>query len=234
MVGLTDTGCCLGYQHPRLSASRGSRPLRFGDHTGGDAGGALGRRIPVTSSGHRRRHYRPSRLLPDPDPATGEPVNFATVTRDLREAKRVEEQLRQSQKMEAIGQLTGGVAHDFNNLLMAVVGNLDLLRRHVPENPKLQRFIDGAMQGAQRGAALTQRLLAFARRQDLQPQSVDVVELVQGMTELLTRSIGPMIELRLEACRRRCRRPRSIRTSWNLPCSTSPSMDGMPCPTAAH
>jgi len=115
------------------------------------------------------------------DPATGEPVNFATVTRDLREAKRVENQLRQSQKMEAIGQLTGGVAHDFNNLLMAVVGNLDLLRRHMPENPKLLRFIDGAMQGAQRGAALTQRLLAFARRQDLQPQSVNVVELVQGM-----------------------------------------------------
>ena len=133
------------------------------------------------------------------DPATGEPVNFATVTRDLREAKRVEEQLRQSQKMEAIGQLTGGVAHDFNNLLMAVVGNLDLLRRHVPENPKLLRFIDGAMQGAQRGAALTQRLLAFARRQDLQPQSVDVVELVQGMRNLLTRSIGPMVELRLKA-----------------------------------
>lgn len=133
------------------------------------------------------------------DPVTGEPVNFATVTRDLREAKRVEEQLRQSQKMEAIGQLTGGVAHDFNNLLMAVVGNLDLLRRHMPETPKLLRFIDGAMQGAQRGAALTQRLLAFARRQDLQPQSVDVVELVQGMKELLTRSIGPMIELRIEA-----------------------------------
>lgn len=133
------------------------------------------------------------------DPVSGEPVNFATVTRDLREAKRVEEQLRQSQKMEAIGQLTGGVAHDFNNLLMAVVGNLDLLRRHMPESPKLLRFIDGAMQGAQRGAALTQRLLAFARRQDLQPQSVDVVELVQGMKDLLTRSIGPMIELRLEA-----------------------------------
>jgi PAS domain S-box-containing protein len=136
------------------------------------------------------------------DPATGQPVNFATVTRDLREPKRVEEQLRQSQKMEAIGQLTGGVAHDFNNLLMAVVGNLDLLRRHMPQNPKLLRFIDGAMQGAQRGAALTQRLLAFARRQDLQPQPVDVVQLVQGMTNLLTRSIGPMIELRLEAAPR--------------------------------
>jgi PAS domain S-box-containing protein len=136
------------------------------------------------------------------DPVTGQPVNFATVTRDLREARRVEEQLRQSQKMEAIGQLTGGVAHDFNNLLMAVVGNLDLLRRHMPPTPKLLRFIDGAMQGAQRGAALTQRLLAFARRQDLQPQPVDVVELVHGMTDLLTRSIGPMIELHLEAAPR--------------------------------
>ena len=81
--------------------------------------------------------------------------------------EKAQEQLLQSQKMEAIGQLTGGVAHDFNNLLMAVTGNLELLRKRLPDDPRTKRLIDGAMQGAERGAALTQRMLAFARKQDL-------------------------------------------------------------------
>ena len=81
--------------------------------------------------------------------------------------EKAQEQLRQAQKMETIGQLTGGVAHDFNNLLMAVMGNLDLLRKRLPDDPRLQRLVDGAIQGAERGASLTQRLLAFARQQDL-------------------------------------------------------------------
>ena len=76
----------------------------------------------------------------------------------------------QSQKMEAIGRLTGGVAHDFNNLLMAITGSLELLRKRLPDDPKLLRLIDNAMQGAQRGASLTQRMLAFARRQELKPE----------------------------------------------------------------
>src|SRR5207244_2297257 len=74
--------------------------------------------------------------------------------------ERAQEQLRQAQKMESIGQLTGGVAHDFNNLLMVVMGNLDLLRKRIPDDPRLHRLIDGALQGAERGASLTQRLLA--------------------------------------------------------------------------
>src|SRR6185312_11483740 len=95
----------------------------------------------------------------------------ASVLIEIEQRERAEEQLRQAQKMEMIGQLTGGVAHDFNNLLMAVLGNLGLLRKQVPDDPKTRRLIDGALQGAQRGAALTQRLLAFARRQDLTVQS---------------------------------------------------------------
>ncbi len=114
---------------------------------------------------------------------------------DISELRRIEASLRQSQKLETIGQLTGGVAHDFNNLLMAVIGNLELLKRRLPNEPRIHRLLDGAMQGAQRGAALTQRLLAFARRQDLQPQSVDVTTLLNGMEELLHRSLGPQIEL---------------------------------------
>ncbi len=112
--------------------------------------------------------------------------------------EKAQEQLRQAQKMETIGQLTGGVAHDFNNLLMAVMGNLDLLRKRLPDDPRLQRLVEGAMQGAERGASLTQRLLAFARQQDLRAVSVDLRALMEGMVDLLARSLGPRVELRLD------------------------------------
>ncbi len=113
----------------------------------------------------------------------------------VAERGRTEEQLRHMQKLESIGQLTGGVAHDFNNLLTAVLGNLELLRKRLPPNPATDRLIDGAVQGAQRGAALTQRLLAFARRQALEPHPTDLAELVRGMGDLLRRSIGPSIAI---------------------------------------
>ncbi|MFB2608201.1 ATP-binding protein, partial [Rhizobium phaseoli] len=97
--------------------------------------------------------------------------------------------------MEAIGQLTGGVAHYFNTLLMVVLGNLELLGKHVTGDPKATRLVDGALQGARRGAALTQRLLAFARRQDLQVKPVDLAELVSGMNDLLRRSVGSSVSI---------------------------------------
>ena len=117
---------------------------------------------------------------------------------DVTERKRAEEALRQAQKVEAIGHLTGGIAHDFNNLLAVVMGNLDLLRRRLPDDPKLTRLVDNALEGAQRGAALTQRLLAFARRQELRPEAVDVAALIGGMTDLLQRSIGPMVRVQTQ------------------------------------
>ncbi len=116
----------------------------------------------------------------------------------IAERERSEEQLRHMQKLESIGELTGGVAHDFNNLLTAVIGNLELLKKRLPQNPSVDRLLDGALQGAQRGAALTQRLLAFARRQSLEPRPVDLAALVRGMTDLLKRSIGPTVEMELE------------------------------------
>ena len=119
----------------------------------------------------------------------------ADLTKESAARERAQEQLRQAQKMETIGQLTGGVAHDFNNLLMAVMGNLELLRKRMPDDPKLKRLIDGAMQGAERGASLTQRLLAFARQQDLRAEAVDLGALVTGMSDLLDRSLGPRIAL---------------------------------------
>ncbi len=113
-----------------------------------------------------------------------------TMMAEMEHRQRAEEQLRQALKMEAIGQLTGGVAHDFNNLLMAVMGNLELLAKHAAGDDRAMRLIDGALKGAKRGASLTQRLLAFARRQDLQVKPVDMPRLVEGMEDLLRRSVG--------------------------------------------
>jgi PAS domain S-box-containing protein len=115
----------------------------------------------------------------------------------IEERERVEEALRQAQKVEAIGQLTGGVAHDFNNLLTIIIGNLETLQRHVakgaPEPARLNRAAGNALRGAQRAAALTQRLLAFSRRQPLSPSPIDANKLISHMSELLRRTLGEAI-----------------------------------------
>jgi CheY-like chemotaxis protein len=102
------------------------------------------------------------------------------------------------QKLESLGQLTGGVAHDFNNLLMAVLGNLDLVTRYLPSDSRALRLVDGAIRAAERGAALTKRMLAFARRQELRPESVDLAKLLGGMAEMLGCSLGPMVQIKTE------------------------------------
>ena len=107
-------------------------------------------------------------------------------------------QVHEMQKVESLGQLTGGVAHDFNNLLMAVLGNLEILSKCIPDDPKLRSLINGAIRGAERGATLTKRMLAFARRQELRPETVDVPKLVAGMVDMLSRSLGPTIEITTE------------------------------------
>jgi PAS domain S-box-containing protein len=112
---------------------------------------------------------------------------------------RIEDLLRQSQKMEAVGQLTGGIAHDFNNLLTAITGSLELLQRRIHEGRTqgLERYTSAAITASQRAGALTQRLLAFARRQPLDPKRVDINRLVAGMEELLRRTLGPAIALEM-------------------------------------
>lgn len=124
------------------------------------------------------------------------------VARDVTEQRmhaqalaETEAALRQAQKMETLGQLTGGVAHDFNNLLQVVTGNLELLQRRLDGNDKLRRAVDNAMAGAERAAMLTQRLLAFSRRQPLAPERADPNHLVGQTTELLSRTLGATIEL---------------------------------------
>ena len=112
--------------------------------------------------------------------------------------KRTEEALRQAQKMEAMGQLTGGVAHDFNNLLTPILGGLDMLQRRGPRDAREERILSGALQSAERAKTLLQRLLAFARRQPLQATAVDLGQLVDGMKDLLTSTVGPRIAISVE------------------------------------
>jgi signal transduction histidine kinase len=114
----------------------------------------------------------------------------------IAEREIAEDSLRQSQKMEAVGQLTGGIAHDFNNLLQVITGNLDVLGRNLPEDAKrLRRAADNAMRGAERAAILTQRLLAFSRRQPLAPKPIEVNGLVGGMSEIIRRALGEPVEM---------------------------------------
>ncbi|MGL3822957.1 PAS domain-containing protein [Sphingopyxis sp. R3-92] len=115
----------------------------------------------------------------------------ARVAAEVASRQSVEDALRQAQKMEAVGQLTGGVAHDFNNLLMAISSSLDLLRKRVGDDPQVVRLIDNALAGTKRGAALTQRMLAFARRQDLVSDIIAIPDLVEGMLDLMRRTLGP-------------------------------------------
>jgi signal transduction histidine kinase len=112
-----------------------------------------------------------------------------------REREAALAQVHEMQKMESIGQLTGGVAHDFNNLLTAVLGNLELIKKRIPDTPLLNRLVDGAIAGAERGATLTKRMLAFARRQELKPATVKLSALVEGMEDMLRRSLGSTINI---------------------------------------
>jgi signal transduction histidine kinase len=133
----------------------------------------------------------------------GEVVAFAKITRDITERREAQKQLEdtrealfQSQKMEAVGQLTGGVAHDFNNLLTLIIGGLDTIERNKLSDPvRVQRAVDMSLHAAHRAAGLTARLLAFSRKQPLQPTPADLNLLVRDMTDLLHRTLGEQIEL---------------------------------------
>jgi signal transduction histidine kinase/CheY-like chemotaxis protein len=123
---------------------------------------------------------------------------------ESRRRERAQAALLQAQKLETMGQLVGGVAHDFNNLLMAVIGNLELLAKRIGDDARQTRLLRGAMEGARRGATLTQRLLAFARKQELQARATDALALVEDMRDLVARSVGPLVKVQ-------------IRTSGSLP-----------------
>ncbi|MBA4750972.1 MAG: response regulator [Sphingopyxis sp.] len=166
-------------------------------------------------------HWVQVRGRPQLDPA-GRAIGMTGVSQDITERKNAEERLRdfaveleqrvadrtreyaaamaqlhEAQKLETLGQLTGGVAHDFNNLLTPIVGSLDLVRQKISDE-RLQKLVDGAQQSAERARTLVSRLLAFARRQNLETSPVDVPALIEGMADLIQRSVGPTIELQLQ------------------------------------
>jgi PAS domain S-box-containing protein len=156
----------------------------------------------VRKDGTRFRAHVVIDAIPGED---GEVVGFAKITRDVterHEAQRALEQARealfQSQKLEAIGHLTGGIAHDFNNLLMAVFGSLEVAQKRLPDDPQVNGLISNAIQGARRGVTLTQRMLAFARRQKLKREPVEIAALVLGMEDTLNQSLGPLFNLSIE------------------------------------
>ncbi|WP_223861492.1 PAS domain-containing protein [Geminicoccus harenae] len=121
------------------------------------------------------------------------------VAERTRELRANEEALRQAQKMEAVGQLTGGIAHDFNNMLQGISGSLEMVRRRIAQGriDEVDRYLNGAREAIERAANLTHRLLAFARRQTLQPRPTDAVELVRGMKDFIRRSVGPEVQIEL-------------------------------------
>jgi PAS domain S-box-containing protein len=128
----------------------------------------------------------------------GELIGFAKITRDLTERRAADERARQAQKMEGIGQLTGGVAHDFNNLLTIIIGNLETLQRGLNTAPlppveRLKHSANNAMRGSRRAESLTQRLLAFSRQTPLEPKPIDIGHLVGGLSDLLRRTLGEQV-----------------------------------------
>jgi PAS domain S-box-containing protein len=131
---------------------------------------------------------------PERDPITGRFTHSLSVINDVTQRNRAEAALRQAQKMEALGGLTSGVAHDFNNLLMIILGSLQLLERRLPaEDQRTARLLDAALQGARRGQALTTRLLAFARQQELMPRPVGPAALLACLRPMLVQLLGPQI-----------------------------------------
>ena len=138
----------------------------------------------------------------DPITEGGELVGFAKITRDITERRAAElkleqmqKQLAESQKLDALGQLTGGVAHDFNNLLMVISGSLHLLRKGVGDNPKLLRALAAIETASKRGAALTSQLLTFARRQSVNPQVIDLAERINAVRDVLETGVGGTVTL---------------------------------------
>jgi signal transduction histidine kinase len=169
----------------------------------------------------------------------GRLVGFAKITRDITERREAQiilqatqAQLAQSQKMEALGQLTGGVAHDFNNLLMVVSGNISTIKKAAPDNPKILRAAEAIALAGKRGESLTRQLLTFSRRQSLNPVVVSLHEAIEAIRTCWQAPSAHWSSWR-PASRPISGPSKSIRTNWSWRSSISCSIPAMPCPRAA-
>jgi PAS domain S-box-containing protein len=163
-----------------------------------DVGGRLGRMLGVIYDTTDRHEAEEALARANAELERRVEERTRELEAEVRERQLAQAQLWQAQKMEAVGQLTGGVAHDFNNLLTALIGNLELASVYANDNPALERWLAAAMRAADRGAALTQRMLAFSRRQFLRSVRIDLPALLGGMTELLDRTLGPTVAVATE------------------------------------
>ena len=174
----------------------GSEPEGMADATVVELGRAVTGEIDLTSGAGNPRRLLVTRF-PVLD-SRGQPVGIGTIGTDVTERHEAEERLRQAQRMEALGRLTGGVAHDFNNLLAVVMGNLMLIEEQCRTRPDLVEMVEDALDATRSGVELTSRLLAFGRRQSLQPELTDIREQVLGTSRLLSRTLGERISIALE------------------------------------
>ena len=180
-------------QNPRILKSGHTPPEQYADLWNTITSGGVWRGEVLNKKKNGELFWELASIAPVKE---GENVtNFVAVKEDITERREMEEQLRQSQKMQAVGQLTGGIAHDFNNLLAIVIGNLQLLQERLRGDTKAREYLDDALWSAKRGGELTHRLLAFARKQPLKPAVIDLNVVVQGMTELLRRTLGMGIRI---------------------------------------
>jgi PAS domain S-box-containing protein len=180
-------------QNPRLLKSGRTPPELYAEMWQTISGGGVwrGEFLNRKKNGELYRELASIAPVRDGDTIT----NFVAVKEDITERREVEEQLRQSQKMQAVGQLTGGIAHDFNNLLAIIVGNLQLLAERLGGDARAREHLDDALWSAKRGGELTRRLLAFARKQPLKPEVLDLNDVVTGVTELLRRTLGANVRI---------------------------------------
>ncbi|MGY4469139.1 PAS domain S-box-containing protein [Bradyrhizobium sp. LB9.1b] len=180
-------------------------------------------------------------IVIDPIYEDGDLVGFAKITRDITERRNtqikleaMQKQLAESQKFDALGQLTGGVAHDFNNLLMIISGSLHMLKRGADDEAKIQRAISAIETATKRGAALTNQLLTFARRQSVNPQAIDFVDRITAIREVLDAGVGTAPCAWPSTSAAMSGRSGPTSPSSRPRCSTSSSMPATRCPTGAR